>query len=329
MCKENSARGLFFRAVRLSLLFSIVFLLPAASFAMDLLIGTGAIGSFSHFAGRTLCRTLDNRLPDIDCETVPAPDDLHNLTNLQIGSLDLVLVDSYTLHDAVVQTGEFRFLDFRFDNLRAMVRLYEVPAALVVRDDAGIASIEDLTGKRLNIGAPGSPENRLFSAIMNAKGWSVKDFSLVENLSSSQSVDSMAFCHGTIQAMLHVSIHPDAQLLQMIRLCGARLIDGVDQDIAHLIQNHPAYSQAVIAPGTYPSQAHAVAAIGTRVMLVASEALDEQTAHRIIETMAAGRRRIESAHPALAPFDAKSAAGDALGIPLHPGVSRYLDEGGS
>jgi TRAP transporter TAXI family solute receptor len=328
MCNENSARGLFSRAVGLSLLFSIVFLLPAVSFAMDLLIGTGEIGSFSHFAGRTLCRTIDNRLTDVHCEALPAPDDLHNLTNLQIGSLDLVLVDSCSLHDAVARTGEFRFLDFRFDNLRAMVRLYEVPAALVVRDDAGISSIEDLTGKRLNIGAPGSPENRLFSAIMNAKGWSVKDFSLVEHLSSSQSVDSMAFCHGTIQVMLHIGIHPDAQLLQMIRLCGAHLIDGVDRDIAKLIQKHPAYSQTVIAPGTYPSQEQPVSAIGSRMMVIASEALDEQTAYRILEAMAGNRRRIESAHPALSPFDAKSAAGDALGIPLHPGVARYLDERG-
>ncbi len=328
MCKEHAARGLFSRAFRLLMLFLLAFPLPAASAAMDLLIGTGEIGSFSHFAGRTLCRTLDSRLADIHCEAVPAPDDLHNLTNLQIGALDLVLVDSYTLHEAVGQTGEYRFLDFGYDSLRGIVRLYEVPAALVVREDAGIESLEDLKGKRINIGIPRSRQYRLFSSMMNAKGWSVKDFSLVENLSSSQSVDSMAFCHGTIQAMLHISIHPDAQLLQMIRLCGAGLIDGVDRDIAQLIQNHPAYSQAAIAAGTYPSQAQAVSAVGTRVMLVASETLDDHTAYRIIEAMAAGRRQFESAHRALAPFDPKSAAKDPLGILLHPGVSRYLNERG-
>ena len=321
-------RGLFSRCTALFLLSCIVFLFPVSAAAMSILIGTGEVGSFSHFVGRTICRTIDSRLTDIDCKALPGPDDLHNLTNLQIGSLDMVLVDSRTLHDAISQSGQFRFLDISYVRFRALARLYEVPAMLVARSDAGIPSLDSLTGKRINMGSPGSLRNRLFSAIMEAKGWTREDFSLVEELSSSQAVDSMAFCHGTIQAMLHIGVHPDAQLNQLIRLCDAQLIDTVDQDTARVIQDHAAYSRVGIAAGTYPSQDRTVFALGTRVMLVASEDFGEPLAYRIIGALADARRRIESAHPALAAFDERTAAGDELGIPLHPGVSRYLKEQG-
>jgi hypothetical protein len=196
----------------------------------------------------------------------------------------------------------------------------------VVRSDAGISSLAALRGKRVNLGTPGSPQHRIFSAVMNAKGWSAGDFSLVEELTGSQSVDALAFCHGTIQAMLRIGVHPDAQLMQLTRLCGARLIDSVDTDVDNLIRKDAVYSQVAIAAGTYPTQPQRVSAIGTRVLVIASADLGERTAYRIIEAMADGRRRIESAHPALAPFDETSGAGDPLGIMLHPGVSQFLDE---
>ena len=76
----------------------------------------------------------------MNCETVPASDDVHNLTNLQGGSLDIGLIDSRMLHDAVNKTGEFEFLDISYDNLRALVPLYDIPITLVVRSDAKITS---------------------------------------------------------------------------------------------------------------------------------------------------------------------------------------------
>ena len=320
----------FFKRAPIVFLFLIVGLFPFAANAFDILLGTGETGTFSHFTGRTICRIINKHAEDMNCKTVPAPDDVHNLTNLQGGSLDIGLIDSRMLHDAMNKTGYFEFLDISYDNIRALVPLYDVPVALVVRGDAEITSLEALKGKRINVGAPRSLQHLVMDTIMKAKTWSKGDFSLVEELPASQSQDTMAFCHGTVQAMVHVGVHPDSSLQQLFRLCRAGLVNMDDNDIEKLVNDHPAFSKIDIAADTYPSQPKVVKTFGTKAVLVASEDLDEQTVYKIMEAIYSNRKRLKRAHPALVPFSEERVRKekDDAGIKLHPGAAKYFSEHG-
>ena len=167
--KKHICSRWFFKRAPVICAFLIVGLLPFPANAFDILLGTGETGTFSHHAGRTICRIINRHADDINCKTVPASGDVHNLTNLRGGSLDIGLIDSRMLHDAMNKTGYFEFLDISYDNLRVLVPLYEVPVALVVRSNAKIASLEALKGKRINAGAPRSPQHLAVNTIMKAK----------------------------------------------------------------------------------------------------------------------------------------------------------------
>ena len=301
----------------------IIALSPISADAFDILLGTGESGTFSHFTGRTICRITNRYADDIHCRAVPTPGDVHNLTNLQGGSLDMALVDSRMLYDAVHKTGYFKFLDIGYENLRVLSAVYDVPVTLVVRQDSGIASLQALKGKRINIGAPRSLQQLAFNALMRVNNWSKGDFSLVEELSASQSQDTMAFCHGTVQAMLHIGVHPDASLQQLFRLCKADVVNLNDSDMEKLIKFHPAFAKIEIAAGTYPSLPKAVTTFGTRTALVASDNLDEETAYRIMTAIDAHRKYLRSAHRALADFSAVTNKMNSIGIQLHSGAARY------
>jgi len=318
----------FFKRAPVISAFLIIGLFPFSADAFDILLGTGETGTFSHFAGRTICRMINRHANDINCKTVPAPGDVHNLTNLQGGSLEIGLIDSRMLDDAINKTGYFEFLDISYDNLRALVPLYDVPVTLVVRSDAEITSLNELKGKRINAGAPRSLQHLAVDTIMKAKNWSKKDFSLVEELPASQSQDTMAFCHGTIQAMVHIGVHPDSSLQQLFRLCKAGLVNMDDNDIEKLVNDHPAFSKIDIAADAYPSHQKGVITFGTRVTLVASEDLDEQTVYKIIDAIYSNRKHLKRAHPALSSFTVAAARKSDAGIRLHPGAAKYLLEHG-
>ena len=313
------------RAPILLFLVAVGGLSPGPAGAFDVLLGTEKEGSFSHFAGRAICRMINRQAGDLDCRAVPASGDVHNLTNLQGGSLDMALVDSRMLHDAVNKKGYFEFLDIRYDGLHAVAPLYQLPITLVARKDARIGSLADLKGKRINAGAPRSAAHLAVDTILDAKGWTEADFGLVDELSASQSQDSMAFCHGSIQAMVHIGVHPDPSLKQLFRLCGAVLVDMDDDDIRKLIRDHGAFSRIEIAPSTYPSQPRPVATFGTSVVLVAGGSLDVQTAYRIVEALDRSRQSLRGAHPALTSFSVDSARQMGVKIHLHPGTVRYLE----
>ena len=325
-CDKHICFTRFLKRAPIISAFLIAVFLPFTANALDILIGTGESGTFSHFAGRTICRIINKDADDIRCKTIPARDEVYHITNLQGGSLDIGLIDSRMLYDAIHKTGYFEFLDINYDNLRALTPLYDVPIALVVRGDADIDSLEELKGKRINAGAPGSMQHFAVDTIMKAKNWSKKDFGLVQELPASQSQDTMAFCHGTIQAMVHIGVHPDASLQQLFRLCKAGMVNMNDNDIEKLVRDHPAFSKIDIPAGTYPSLPRDVKTFGTSVTLVASGDLDDQTVYKIIAAIHRNRKHLNRAHPALSKFslDTKRDAG----IRRHPGAAKYFSEHG-
>lgn len=306
--------------------FFFIALTPIFAGAVDILIGTGPEGTFSHFTGRTICRIISRHADDIACRVVPANDAIDNFTNLQGGTLDIGLVDSVMLTDAINKTGYFKFLDIRYDNLRELLPLYDRSVTLVVRGDAHITRLENLKGKRINAGAPRSEERLVTDAILTAKNWTKEDFSLFGELPASQSQDTMAFCHGEIQAIFHIGVHPNPSLQQLLELCNAAIVDMDDKDIAKLVDSQPGLSQIDIPAGIYPSLQKPVLTFGTTVFLIASGSLDEETAYKIMEALDKNQQYLRSAHTALRDFTVGPAPKGTAGIELHRGAAKYLSE---
>jgi len=301
---------------------------PVFVHAFDIRLGTGSPGSFSYFSGRVLCRMINNQVANLNCQQVAAAeDDVYNLTNLQGGSLDIVLVDSHTLFDAINKTGTFEFLDINYNNLRALVPLYDTPISLIVRNDAGITSLADLRGKRINAGAPGSIQYLAMNRILKAKKWSKNDFSLVGDLSPSQSNDdTKAFCYGTMQAMVYVGIHPDFSLRRLLKTCNGSLLNMDDGDIKALVNSDPALWEIELPAGIYSSHPGKVMTFGTRSMLVASEDLDQEVVYQIIEAIDKNKTYLEGIHRSLGLFFTAKDQKNPDGLQLHPGAVRYLSE---
>ena len=317
----NAFARVVVRAIALVLL--AVGVAPSTVHATEILMGTGIQGSFSHFSGRAICRIISRHAEGLDCKLLPAADDIHNLTNLQGGSLDIALVDSRMLVDAINRKGQFEFLDIRYDNLGGLTPVYRQTILLVARADAGIDTLDQLKGKRINAGAPRSPRERVTDLILTAKGWTYKDFKRVDALPSSLSQDTMAFCHGTTQAMVHIGVHPDSSLQQLAALCDAKPIDMDDPDIAKLVEGHPAYSPVRIEETVYPQFDRPVATFGTTVWLVASGSLDNQTVQDIMTVMDAHREVLQHVHPAMGAFSVDPAASTGIALSPHPGATGF------
>ncbi len=299
-------------------------LAPANAF--DVFLGTAVPGTFSHFSGRMLERTINKQIIDVNCKVVPGSGDIHNLTNLVQGSLDIALVDSRTLYDAMNKTGNFQFLDINYKSLSVLVPLYDVTISFIVGHNSGIKKLDDIKGKRINTGPPLSAQNLLFKTVSTAKNWSKNDFLLVTELSDSQSQDTMAFCHGNIDAMIHIGIHPDSSLHQLFTLCNANVADMADMDIERLVSGHPAFSKVIIPSGTYPGQSNDINTLGTQTLMVASPNLDEEIVYKILDAIFSSQKKLSDSHPALSLQKPDMIKTKAMGIELHAGAVEYFSK---
>ncbi len=267
-------------------------------FSYDVLIGTEKIGSFSHFAGKRLCHTLNIHGDGVTCRTIPTQDYAVSLTNLQNGAIDLALVNSKMIHDAFNKLGLFKYMDIQYDDMRLLLPFYREPISFLVRRDADIQSLEDLNGKRINGGAPQSIQSMVFEEIMKSKGWGEETFSLFQNLSPVNGQDFIAFNNGNVQAMIHVGMHPDKKLQKELGYSSSIIVGVSDPAITELAESKSGFASGIIGAGTYPGVSSDLQTLAMETLLITSADTDSETVAMILSTLFDARKNLQLAHPA-------------------------------
>ena len=135
-------------------------------FALDILVGSSQRNTFNYHVGRVLCRLINGQATDLICDVLAteqgldSPDQIHTITNVHNGALDLGIIDSGVQYDAVNSSGRFEFFDISMENIRSLFSMNGVPFTVVARGSGGLDSIVDVKGKKINIGNPGfTPAN--------------------------------------------------------------------------------------------------------------------------------------------------------------------------
>jgi len=296
------------------------------SYSLDIRLGTAASGTFSNFTGKVICRTINKYASDLTCETTISQgiNLTDNLTNVRSGSLDLAIVDSQMLFDAVNKAGNFEFLDIDYSNLRIVLPMYNIPVTLLVRGDAGIRNLTQLAGKRINIGSPRSSERLLMNSILAQQDWTRKSFSQVAELSVSSSQDTYALCNGLIQSTLHVGVHPDSKLTQVFDICGVKIASMNNSQIIKMVESSPSLTMVTLPSELYSNIDEDIQTFGQRATLVTSDTLDDETLMQILKALKSGADQLARSHPALSGIMSAKPGTNTGKIMVHPASRKYF-----
>jgi hypothetical protein len=269
---------------------------------------------------------LERQNDNLSCNLVSSEDELDILTNVQGGSLDLALVDSQLLSESLSGKGSFKFLDISYEQLRIITPLYNIPVVFIVRPDAGIASYQQLPGKRINVGAPGSQVKYLLKTFMDAQGWTEDDFTLIAELSPSMYQDKIAFNQATIQAMVHRGVHPDPAIGQLLDQGQAKLIGLNGDGVKKMITLYPGVSLQTLTETGYKSITDSLETFGTTMILVTSVDMDNETARLVTETLHKNKAFFQAVHPSLSTFTVNSKPELYGGLKVHEAVLEWIAE---
>jgi len=297
MIKGDSVQKEF--ALVMGLLFAFIFLSfsPSSVFASELLIGTGEVGSFSYFAGKSVCRSIVSFDQEVSCRPVPSDNYTDNLTNVQAGSLDVALVNSKVLYDAFHNAGLFRFVALDYDQLRLLMPLYRMPISLIVRSEAKISAVGDLAGKRVNSGGSFTLQNLIFKELMAAEGWQQDSFSLYQSLSSVNAQDFIALQNGSVQGMLHVGMHPDARIDRYLASGQMDLVGINGPNISMLIDSSAGFTAQVVPAGIYTDFVADIETLSLETLLVTSADIDDETVELVLDAIISTKKRLQYTHP--------------------------------
>ena len=290
-------------------------------------IGTGSLTGVYYPAGGAICRLMNRNFNEhgIRCLVESTDGSVYNLNKIHNGELAMGIVQSDWQYHAYHGSSEFAAKGPNKD-LRAIFSLHGEPFTVVARVDSGIKTFDDLKGKRVNIGNPGSGQRATLEVLMQAKNWDTSVFAETTEL---EAVDqAQALCDDDIDAIIYTVGHPNGSVLEATTACDSVLVTVDDDIVDQLINDNPYYSRTIIPAGMYRGNPNDVVTFGVRATLVTSVSLPEAVVYQVVKAVFDNFDGFRKLHPALANLDRQTMTQDGNSAPLHPGAERYFHENG-
>ncbi|MGF1764949.1 TAXI family TRAP transporter solute-binding subunit [Aliivibrio kagoshimensis] len=290
-------------------------------------IGTGGQTGVYYQVGGAICRLVNKGTADheINC-THKTGGSVTNINGIRSGDVDMGVAQSDWQYHGYNGTAPKKFPDGAFTELRAVFSVHAEPFTVVARADSGIKTFEDLKGKKVNVGNPGSGQRGTMEVIMEKMGWTMDDFAVASELKSSE--QAAALCDGKVDAIIFTAGHPNGSIKEATTSCDARLIP-VDNDVAKkLASDNDYYAMTTIPAGMYKGTDTDIATFGVGATFVSSTAASDEVIYQMVKSVFENFKRFKKMHPAFAHLEEKNMIVDNLSAPLHDGAVRYYKEKG-
>ena len=290
-------------------------------------IGTGGVTGVYYPTGGSICRLVNKGRKDhgIRCSVESTGGSVYNLNTIREGELDMGVAQSDWQYHAYNGTSKFADSGANKD-LRAIFSVHPEPFTVVARADAGIKHIDDLKGKRVNIGNPGSGQRGTMEVLMKAKGWSKDDFALASELKSAE--QSSALCDNKIDAMVFTVGHPSGSIKEATTSCDSVLVEVSGDAVDKLVADNSYYRTATIPGGMYRGNDGDVMTFGVGATFVSSTNTPDDVIYEVVKAVFENFDTFKKLHPAFGNLKKEQMVKDGLSAPLHPGAAKYYKEAG-
>jgi uncharacterized protein len=291
-------------------------------------IGTGGVTGVYYPTGGAICRLVNANRSEhgIRCSVESTGASVYNVNTMRQGELDFGIVQSDVQHNALKGLGAEFEGQGPFEDLRAVFALHAEPFTVVARADSGIETFDDLKGKRVNVGDPGSGTRSTFGVLMDVKGWSMADFALASELKSAE--QAQALSDNNVDAIAFAVGHPNGSIQEATTTTDARLIPVSGPEVDALVEANPYYSKATIPGGMYAGNPDDVETFGVGATFLTTAAMPEETVYQVVKAVFENLEDFKKLHPALANLKKEEMISAGLSAPLHPGAERYYKEAG-
>ena len=277
--------------------------------------------------GGAICRLVNKGRKEhgIRCSVESTGGSVYNINTIRDGELEFGVAQSDWQYHAYNGTSKFEEQG-AFEGLRAVFSVHPEPFTVVARADAGISNFDDLQGKRVNIGNPGSGQRGTMEVLMEAKGWGMDAFALATELKAAE--QSAALCDNQIDAMVYTVGHPSGSIQEATTACDSVLVTVDGEAVEQLIADNSFYRSATIPGGMYRGSDADTATFGVGATFVTSDAVSEEAVYTVVKSVFENFEDFKKLHPAFANLKPEEMATAGLSAPLHAGAAKYYKEQG-
>jgi hypothetical protein len=290
-------------------------------------IGTGGITGVYYPTGGAIAKMLNakRKIYHIRATVESTGGSVFNINAVLSGDLDFGICQSDRQYQAWNGLAEWKDKGPQ-KNLRAVFTIHPESVTLVAADDAGINSIQDLRGKRVNIGNPGSGQRQnSIDALANA-GIDYKKDLIAESAKAAEAPGLLQ--DGRIDAFFYTVGHPSGAIKEAT--AGRRKVHFVPiTGLDKLLAKYPYYTKAYIPIKFYPTATNKenVPTFGVKATFVTSAKEADKVVYAITKEVFDNFDSFKKLHPAYSVLTKENML-EGMTAPIHPGAMKYYKEVG-
>ncbi len=200
----------------------------------------------------------------------------------------------------------------------------QLVSVIVVNADSPYQNIDDLAGKKINMGAAGSGQCLFNQALLKAAGYSEKDFKC-EYLSQGDA--SEAFAEGKLDAVFAFISLPASAITQMTATSDCRILKPDPDFLNKFAEEYPYYKLCEVDPESVPDcgVTEAYPSVSQYGELLVRTDADEEFVYWLAKTLYEHYDKLIAAAPGASVCTAENSV-KYTAFNLHPGAERYFKE---
>lgn len=292
----------------------------------SLSIATGGTGGVYFPVGGAYAELINRYIDGFTAVAEVTGASVENVGLVSRGDSDMALVLADTLQQAFEGTGRFGpDGDLpQLANLRGIAVAYSNTVHIVTLADSGITSLQDLRGRRVSVGAPGSGTEVSAQTILNANGITYDDIS-EQFLNFNETADALR--DGQIDAGFWSVGAPTSSILSLAETRTIRIIPFTEEEIENSIAADPTFAAVNLPGGSYTGQAEDVPTIGTPNVIIVAAEMDDDFVYDFLTVLFDNIDEVIAVHPSANETTIELSL-SASPVPLHPAAVRFYQDRG-
>lgn len=312
------------------LVFAVSMAVPFSSFGASnkfVSIGTGGLTGVYYPTGEAIAKLVNKQREayGIKCTAESTSGSVFNINSVIIGDMEFGIAQSDRQYQAWHGTAEWESRGPQ-KRLRSVFSVHAESVTLVAAHNAGIVSVKDLRGKRVNIGNHGSGHRQNAIDALRAVGIDHEEDVLAENVKAAEAPGLLK--DHRIDAFFYTVGHPSGAIKEVT--AGGRAVGLVAlPEVAKLLSARPYYSPTIIPVRFYPGATNTedVPTFGVKATVITSAQVSDEIVYAVTKEVFRNLEEFKSLHPS---YELLTAEGmlQGLSAPIHPGAMRYFEEAG-
>ena len=292
-------------------------------------IGTGGVTGIYYPTGVAISRMVNKKFDEYNIKTTVESTSGSVLNINAVLNKDMVfgVVQSDRQYQAYYGLAEWKEFG-RQTNLRSVFSIHPESITLIASEKSGIRKIEDLKGKRVNLGNPGSGYLQNSRDVLKAVGLDEENDLSAEYVKAVEAPGLLQ--DERIDAFFYTVGHPNGNIKEATSgRIKVFIVSITGPDIDKMLTQYSYYAESVIDHSFYPYTLNNedVATIGVKATFVTSKETDERIVYAVTKEVFENFEAFKSLHPSYSKLTKKDML-KGLSSPLHDGALRYYRETG-